>query len=116
MAAEEAAAAAEAAALAADPVLRLRKLAEGGAEPKALLAELRGVEVEGGQIGRTRVLYEVRPGVTPHASVRSPAPQGTGALDRQRGPTRAGTVQDALFLAIGLQGSRWREPATGSPT
>lgn len=60
VAAEEAAAAAEAEALAANPVLRLRKLAQAGAEPRELLAELKGVEVEGGQIGRTRVLYEAR--------------------------------------------------------
>ena len=49
----------EAAELAADPVKRMRKLAYSGASPRNILAELNTIEAEGGQIGRTRILYEV---------------------------------------------------------
>lgn len=45
--------------LAANPVKRMRKAASSGASLEDVLAELNGIEVEGGQIGRSRVLYEV---------------------------------------------------------
>lgn len=54
------AAAKEAEELAAAPVNRVRKLASSGASPKDILDELNTIDAEGGQIGRTRILYEVR--------------------------------------------------------
>lgn len=58
-AAKEAAEAAEAADVASAPVKRVRKLASSGASPREVLAELNTIDAEGGQIGRTRILYEV---------------------------------------------------------
>ena len=58
--AEEEAARKEAEELAANPVKRVRKLALSGAAPKEVIAELGSIDAEGGQIGRTCILYEVR--------------------------------------------------------
>ena len=58
--AEEEAARKEAEDLAANPVKRVRKLALSGAAPKEVIAELGSIDAEGGQIGRTSILYEVR--------------------------------------------------------
>ena len=59
--AEEEAARKEAEELPANPVKRrVRKLAASGASPKEIVAELGTIDAEGGQIGRTRILYEVR--------------------------------------------------------
>lgn len=57
--AEAEAAAKEAAELAANPVLRLRKLISCGATPSDVAAELKTIDVQGGHVGRMRVLYEV---------------------------------------------------------
>ncbi len=57
--AEEEAAAKEAAELAANPVLRMRKFIASAASPADVAAELKTVDVQGGHIGRMRVLYEV---------------------------------------------------------
>ncbi len=58
--AEEEAAAKEAAELAANPVLRLRKFIAAGKSAAGIAAELKTVDVAGGHVGRMRVLYEVR--------------------------------------------------------
>ena len=39
---------------------RVRKLALSGVAPKEVIAELGSIDAEGGQIGRTSILYEVR--------------------------------------------------------
>ncbi len=57
--AEEEAAAKEAAELAANPVLRLRKFIAAGNSAADVAAELKSVDVVGGHVGRMRVLYEV---------------------------------------------------------
>ena len=56
--AEEEAAAKEAAKLAANPVLRIRKFIAGADSAANIAAELKTVDVQGGHIGRMRVLYE----------------------------------------------------------
>ncbi|BDA48496.1 Eukaryotic translation initiation factor 5 [Coccomyxa sp. Obi] len=56
--AEEEAAAKEAAELAANPVLRLRKFIAAGNSAADVAAELKTVDVVGGHVGRMRVLYE----------------------------------------------------------
>ncbi|KAK9917141.1 hypothetical protein WJX75_001258 [Coccomyxa subellipsoidea] len=56
--AEEEAAAKEAAELAANPVLRIRKFIAGADSAANIAAELKTVDVQGGHIGRMRVLYE----------------------------------------------------------
>ncbi|CAK0738548.1 hypothetical protein CVIRNUC_001058 [Coccomyxa viridis] len=63
--AEEEAARKEAEDLAANPVKRVRKLALSGAAPKEVIAELGSIDAEGGQIGRTSILYEALFGELP---------------------------------------------------
>ena len=59
-AAEAAAAKAEAEELARNPVARIRKCIAGGASPEVVMEEVKTCDAEGGQAGRTRILYEVR--------------------------------------------------------